>query len=246
MFQLDLNIIGPLIVWGCIYVFVTNYRSYRRMIKLYNGNIYSIKCIQRANVNIKGIVSLRQALGNLSIDDLKPEKYNLSLVEHWVKLTNEIGVKRVVTEQAAVVNYYLEIHCKDLDNFRFNRYPVEVFLKHINETLLTWQLNTDTKLSQIQRLHCVYLILMQLGKRFKLDATEVFVLRPLYAELFKGLSPISSGDIDRLATEALNRSSYGQYSACYSTAMGLKLIYFYLPAFNAYQHVKKLKSETNF
>ena len=246
MFQLDLNIIVPLIVWACICVFVTNYRSGRRVIKFYNGNIHSIKCIQRAKVNIKGIVSLRQALGNPSIDDLKPKKYNLSLVEHWVKLTNEVGVKRVVTEQAAVVSHYLETHTEELDGFRFNRYSVEVFLKHINETVSTWQLQTGTKLSQIQRLHCVYLILMQLGKRFKLDATEVFVLRPLYAELFKGLSPISSGDIDRLATEALNRSGYGQHKACYSTAMGLKLIYFYSPAFNTYQHVKKLKSETNF
>lgn len=246
MFQLELNIVVPLIVWGCIYVFVTNYRSARRTTKFYNGNSYSMKCIGRVNTNTKGIVSLRRALGNLSIDDLKPRKYNLSLMDHWVKMTNAVGVKRTVTEQTAVVNYYLETHTEELDGFRFNRYSVEVFLKHINETVSTWQLQTGTKLSQIQRLHCVYLILMQLAKRFKLDATEVFVLRPHYAELFKGLPPISSGDIDRLATKALNASAYGQHTACYSTAMGLKLIYFYSPSFNTYRHVKKLKSETNF
>lgn len=246
MFQLDINFIAAFIAWICIYVFVTNFRAIRRVDRFYSGHSSTLKCIHKANVTNIGIAYLRASLANLSIGENKPTKHRLSLLERWVKVTNQTGVKRTVTEQAVVVNHYLETHTKALENFRFKRYQVEVFLKHVNETIAAWELLNNTQLSQIQRIHWTYLILMELGKRFKLDITEVFVLRPLYAELFKGLPRVSPVDIDRLASEALETSGYGNQSATYSTAMGLKMIYFYSPAFNSYRRVKELKSATKF
>lgn len=235
-----------LIAWICLYVFVTNFRSSKRIADFYDGHKASNMCIQNATVTSKGIHQLRASLGNLAIDDAKPKKYRMSLADHWVKITNGFGVRRALTEQVVVVDYLLETRTPGLNQFKFNRSQVEVFLGHCNDVIKHYQTVNGLHLTQIQRIHFLYLILMELAKRYKHDRADVLLLRPMYDELFKGLPRVSLGVIDLLATEVLNNSTYGKTAGSYSVAMGLKMIYFYSPAFNKYGRIKQFKSVTKF
>lgn len=246
MFQFDLGYIIAFIVWLCIYVFMTNLRSINNVRRFYSSSQSTFNCIKDAEISSVGIRVLRNSLSFHSVTDEKPKTHGISLFEYWLRLTNAVGIKRSVTEQAVIANYFLETHVEALDGFRFNRYQVEAFLTHCNDVIAQHQQDQGFNLSQIQKIHWLYLMLSELGRRYKADRTDNFLLAPIYRELFKGLPKVNAGIIDSLATEALNKSGYGKVSASYSTSMGIKMIFFYAPTFNRYGRAKQFKLATKF
>lgn len=235
-----------MIAWICIFVFVTNLRSTRRIDEFYRGHRPTMSCIHKSKVSAKGIYQVRASLGNLTEKGAYPSRYKLSFRDRFSTIVNAIGVKRTGTEQVAVINHYLEMNTPGLDKFKFNSSQVEIFLKYCNEVLTNYNDERGVRPPQVVRMYYLYLILKELARRYKLDGTETLMLRPLYAELFKNVPKVSAGVIDALATEALDRSGYGSIAAKYSTAMGLKMIYFYSPTFNKYGQIKQFKSATKF
>lgn len=235
-----------IITWICIFVFVTNFRSARRIDGFYRNHRSTMLCIHKSKVSANGIYQIRASLGNLTEKGTYPSRYKLSLKDRFSTIVNKTGVKRTGTEQVAVINHYLEMNTPGLEKFKFNSSQVEIFLKYCNETMTEYNDERGIRPPQVVRMYYLYLILKELARRYKLDDTETLILRPLYAELFKNVPKVPAGVIDVLATEVLDRSGYGSIAATYSTAMGLKMIYFYSPTFNKYGQIKQFKLVTKF
>lgn len=234
------------VLWLLLIMFWYNFKAAGFVTKYYAHSPASIKSIHTALASTKDLNKLRASLKGLASD--KTVRYDLTFLERVIKTFSAVTVKRVVIEQVVILNFYFDIRHDYVSKFSWNRIQIETFLKSLNLSIKNYEEKSGVKIAQLDRIYLQHQILLNIAKRYKLSTLEIYVLRPIYKDLFRGvdlnIAPI--GLVESLATETIDRSGYKELRIRYATMFALKMLFLYQPSLNAYLTTQQLKSATEF
>lgn len=239
------NFILAFFAWIFIYTFIKSLNERVMIRQFYGHSENSLKAFDSFNTSSKSLNVIRSAMYDV-LENSAPEKYKLSFLEKVAKTLNPLRYNRTTIEQIIVINHFLEINAQEFKKISFNVYQVTSFLNNMNVTINRYLEKNGLTLTQSEKVYWLYCLFLHMGKRYKLNESEIFLLKPLYQETFNGLTKPPKEVIETLTSQLLGSTNYGEVRKKYAIAMGIKTLIFYIPAFNTYKTVKDLKTATSF
>lgn len=233
------------LLWGFLFSFVGNFKAAGVITTYYGHNSKALDTIRKLPISVDGVNCLRDSLSLLIKTSIK---HNLNLAERLIMIFHPVLIRRVITEQLVVLNYFLELNHEGVAGIPWKPNQVLMFLNTLNGVIKKYEKVEGVQFSQVERIYVQYKVLLAIGKRYQLNDTEVFTIRTIYKELFLGVDKciLNGLVIEKLATETINQSAYDKFMIKYATMFGLKILFLYRPEFNTYGTIKKLKSQTDF